>query len=187
MIDSELGEIPEGWRVGKYSDLVDVITGKGINKDNLKDDGKFQVLGANGEIGKTNNYLFDEDLILTGRVGTLGTIYFSKGKVWISDNVLISKPIIDRNYYFAYQTLKRIDFRSLNRGSTQPLVTQTDLKNVDVTLPTDEVLTAWNGLAVWLFGKRFRNNYQIQTLTSLRNTLLSKLMKGEVRVKGFNN
>lgn len=187
MIDSKLGEIPEEWRVGKYSDLVDVITGKGIKKQDLNSKGQYQVLGANGEIGKTNKYLFDEDLILTGRVGTLGTIYFSRDKVWISDNVLISKPLEKINYYYAYFQLKRINFESLNRGSTQPLITQTDLKNVEIIIPSNVIFIKWHDLSSSLFNKVFNNNSQIQTLSKIRDILLPKLMRGEIRVKGFKN
>lgn len=182
MIDSELGKIPDGWRVGKYSDLVDVVTGKGIKRENLRNDGLYQVLGANGEIGKTNEYLFDEDLILTGRVGTLGTIFFSKGKVWISDNVLISKPLTKENYYFAYFQLNRIDLKNMNRGSTQPLITQTDLKNVTIIIPSEKILESWDVIVSTIFSKVFNGNSQVNALSILRDSLLPKLMKGEIRV-----
>ena len=140
-------------------------------------------MGANGELGKTDNYLFDEDLILTGRVGTLGTVYISRGKAWISDNVLISKPLRAENFHFVYFNLKRFNFQSLNRGSTQPLITQTDLKNVELIIPKQEVLGTWHNMVSVLFNKIYNNNPQIQTLSKLRDTLLPKLMKGEVRVK----
>ncbi|MFQ3550269.1 MAG: restriction endonuclease subunit S, partial [Armatimonadota bacterium] len=182
MIDSELGPIPEGWRVGKYSDIVELTTGKGIHQSNLNINGLYPVKGANGNIGKTNEYLFDEELILTGRVGTLGTVYISRGKVWISDNVLISKPKRPDFLYFAYLHLKRINFDSLNRGSTQPLITQTDLNNVSIVIPQSNIFTKWSNLSNSLYDKYYINNSQIQTLSSLRDALLPKLMRGEVRV-----
>ncbi|ABC77916.1 restriction endonuclease subunit S [Syntrophus aciditrophicus] len=187
MIESALGKIPNNWRIGKYEDVVDVVTGKGMKKDNLRSNGLYKVLGANGEIGKTDEYLFDEDLILTGRVGTLGTIFISRGKVWISDNVLISKPKSDENCYFAYFQLRKLNLESLNRGSTQPLITQTDLKNVEIILPPKEILFDWHCMASSLFTKIFNNDFQINTLSKIRDTLLPKLMKGEIRVASFNN
>ncbi len=180
-------KLPKGWKIGKLGDLADITTGKGLDKSALKSNGLYQVLGANGEIGKTDEFLFDDDLILAGRVGTLGKIYLSKGKVWISDNVLISKPRIKESYYFVYFQLKRINFESLNRGSTQPLVTQTDLKNFEVILPEPKVLEKWYIITSSQFEKIFNNNFQIQTLSKLRDTLLPKLMRGEVRVAGFTN
>lgn len=174
--------LPKGWRVGKYSDIADVFTGKGIKKEYLQRNGLYRVLGANGEIGKTNEYLFDDDLILTGRVGTLGTVYISRGKIWISDNVLISKSKAYENFYFTYFCLKKLNFDNLNRGSTQPLITQTDLKNIDIIIPNREILEKWHLFCSNIFNKIFNNNSHLQTLSSLRDTLLPKMMKGEVRV-----
>lgn len=179
--------LPNGWRIGKYGELTDVTTGKGLKKEFIKAKGTYSVLGANGELGKTDNYLFDEDLILTGRVGTLGTVYISIGKAWISDNVLISKPLCAEKFYFVYFNLKRINFESLNRGSTQPLITQTDLKNVELIIPKQEVLGSWHNVVSSLFAKIYNNNSQIQTLSRLRDALLPKLMKGEIRVKDTDN
>jgi len=180
----ELGEIPEGWRVGLYEDIAKVSTGKGLKKEFISVEGKYLVLGANGILGKTDEYLFDDDLILTGRVGTLGTVHISHNKVWISDNVLISKANHKELFYFAYFTLKRFNFESLNRGSTQPLITQTDIKNVNVVIPNKDILRQYSITTDHIF-RKFRNNYdQIKTLTKLRDTLLPKLMSGQVRVKG---
>jgi type I restriction enzyme S subunit len=181
-VNSSTG-LPEEWRIGKYGELVDVTTGKGLKQEFIKEKGKYSVLGANGELGKTDNYLFDEDLILTGRVGTLGTIYISRGKTWISDNVLISKPLRPENFYFVYFNLKRFNFESLNRGSTQPLITQTDLKNVEIIIPQKGIIESWHNVVSSLFSKIYNNNTQIQPLSKLRDTLLSKLMKGEIRIK----
>ncbi|MFH0734686.1 MAG: restriction endonuclease subunit S [bacterium] len=183
MVQSELGEIPEGWSVGKYSSVAEVITGKGISAEKLKKDGAYEVYGANGVIGKTDEYLFDEEIIITGRVGTLGKIFLLYSKVWISDNVLISKPQRKEYYYFDYFLLKRINFHSLNVGSTQPLVTQTDLKNVVFVIPPIKILLKWDINITLLFSKISNNNAKISVLVQLRDNLLPKLMSGELRVK----
>jgi type I restriction enzyme S subunit len=183
MVDSELGKIPEGWRVGNYSELVLLSTGKGLKRDDLIGFGKYKVFGANGVIGKTNNYLFDEKLILTGRVGTLGTIHLVDNKIWISDNVIISKPLLEENYYFSYFTLKSFDLKSLNRGSTQPLITQTDLKKQKIILPRKSILGKFDEISKNIFDKKGINYIQIQSITKLRDTLLPQLMSGKVRVK----
>lgn len=182
MVDSELGEIPEGWRVGVYEEIVTVSTGKGLKKEFISAKGKHSVLGANGALGKTDEYLFDDDLILTGRVGTLGTVNISHDKVWISDNVLISKAKHKEHFYFAYFTLQRFNFEALNRGSTQPLITQTDLKNVDIVIPSEGTLNQSSDVFWSIFKKMDLANGQIQILSLLRDTLLPKLMSGQVRV-----
>ena len=98
-------------------------------------------------------------------------------------NVLILKPLKDIHFYFVYFLLKRIDFENLNVGSTQPLVTQTDLKNIEFELPNNDILDYF---ATWCesgFNKIEKNVSQIRTLSRLRDTLLPKLISGEVRVK----
>ncbi len=183
MVESELGDIPEGWGVGSYQDIVSVSTGKGCKKSDYVENGKYPILGANGVLGRTDEYLFDESLILTGRVGTLGTVYLYEGKNWISDNVLISKPSKPENYYYAYFTLLRFDFKSLNRGSTQPLITQTDLKNKIIILPENDVLKKFHKISCSLFHKINKNQKNILCLQKTRDLLLPKLMTGKIRVK----
>lgn len=70
--DIDPDNLPEGWKWGKYSDLVSIWTGKGLKRDELDEKGLYSVYGANGIIGKTNKYLVEKELLLTGRVGTLG-------------------------------------------------------------------------------------------------------------------
>jgi type I restriction enzyme S subunit len=106
----------------------------------------------------------------------------SNREVWISDNVLIIKPNEDRGFYVVYSLLKNMDFENLNVGSTQPLVTQTDLKNIEIELPGNDIQDYF---ATWCesgFNKIEKNVGQIRTLSRLRDTLLPKLMSGEVRV-----
>ena len=182
MVESELGEIPKGWKIERYEDLVTVSTGKGLKRDEFIENGEFPVIGANGELGRTNNYLFDEKLILTGRVGTLGTVYLIRNKVWISDNVLISKPISEEKYYYAYFTIRTFDFKSMNRGSTQPLITQTDLKNKIIIVPDTKTLSRFHSICLNLFEKIYQNESQIVRLSQIRDSLLPRLMSGKIRV-----
>ena len=175
--DGELVEgLPKGWRMGRLEDLTDIKTGKGLKRSEFKIDGKYSVIGANGEIGKTDNFLFDDKFILTGRVGTLGTINISYGKHWYSDNVLIMKPF--NYFYYTYFLLKMIDMKSLNRGSTQPLITQTDLKNYVSILPNAKLSSLFEEISFNIFEKIFSNIDQVRTLTHLRDALLPKLMSG---------
>ena len=176
-------EADPGWKKGKLGDIVSVSTGKGLKRIEYNENGLYPVIGANGEIGRTDKYLTNEKLILTGRVGTLGEIFISNREVWISDNVLIIKPNEDRFFYAVYFLLKNMDFENLNVGSTQPLVTQTDFKNIEIELPGNDILDYF---ATWCesgFNKIEKNVSQIRTISRLRDTLLPKLMSGEVRVR----
>ena len=176
-------EAKEEWEIGTFNDLVEVSSGKSLKRELFDDTGKYEVLGANGKIGKTNEWLFEEKLIYTGRVGTLGKVFLidEVKKVWLSDNTLIIKP--KRYFYFIYFLMIEFNFEEFNVGSTQPLIRQSDLKNIEILLPNDKLILKFEEQAKDIFIKINKNKKQIQTLENLRDTLLPKLLSGEVRMK----
>lgn len=178
-------ELPEGWKVGVYGDLVDLSSGKGVKKKEYIENGKYEIIGANGIIGRLNKFLVEERVIVTGRVGTLGTVFILNHPCWISDNVLISKPLMDNSFYFSYFKLKSFNFSSLNTGSTQPLITQGDLKSIEIIIPNKSFLKEFEKVSTSFFEKIKNNNLAIQSLTKTRDTLLPKLMSGQVRVNNL--
>ena len=182
MVASELGDIPEGWRVTKLEDLTKITTGKGLKKEEFKNDGTYPVLGANGEMGRTDKFLTEEESILTGRMGTLGIVNINYSKAWISDNVIIFNPTTNF-FYYIYFCLRNTNLKNLNRGSTQPLITQGDLKMIDFLNPDINLVNNFHILSRKLFNKKRLNEEQIQTLTKIRDSLLPKLMSGQIRVK----
>lgn len=175
-------ELPSGWKIGKYDDLVYLSSGKGVKKINYKENGRYKIFGANGTIGHYDKYLIDENIIVTGRVGTLGNVFIIKEPIWISDNVLISRIKNESTFYYTYFTLKGFNFKSLNTGSTQPLITQTDLKRVPVILPTKSKLSEFENFSEPYFEKIECNSKHILTLINTRDTLLPNLMSGKIRV-----
>ena len=102
-------------------------------------------------------------------------------KVWLSDNTLVVKP--KKYFYFIYFLMIDFQLENLNVGSTQPLVRQSDLKNIEILLPNDEIVLRFEQQSKDIFKKINQNKKQIQTIENLRDTLLSNLLSGEVRVK----
>ena len=130
-------EALEDWEEVPLSTLFEISSGKGLSKENFLDDGIYRVLGANGIIGRTDNYNFFEKLIYTGRVGTLGNIFIINTEpVWLSDNTLVMRNI--KYFYFTYFTLKNSNLKDYNAGSTQPLLRQSDLKEIPYLQPPVE-------------------------------------------------
>ncbi len=175
-------EAKEEWEVVKMESLISIGSGKGLKKESFIENGLYPILGANGEIGRTNEFLFDEKLIYTGRVGTLGNIFrIENEKVWLSDNTLIIKPV--EYFNFIYLILKTFRLEDYNVGSTQPLIRQSDVKEIEVALPSKDKLIEFESLTDKIFQKIKSNQTQIRTLTAMRDTVLPKLMSGEVRVE----
>ena len=176
--------LPEGWEEVSLGEIIEISSGKSIEKGKLKEKGLYPVLGANGEIGRTDDWLYEGELIYTGRVGTLGNVFivFRNEKVWLTDNTLVIKPNKNEYFYFVYFTLKNAKLDEYNSGSTQPLIRQSDIKKIEIFLPKINFLKDFEVISRNLFTKIQFNTSQIQTLEKLRDTLLPKLMSGEVRI-----
>jgi len=127
--------------------------------------------------------LFNEPLLLTGRVGTLGSVFRITGPCWPSDNTLVvfANRAADLEYLF-FQ-LRLIDLASLNRGSTQPLLTQRDLKTQPLLLPAPRVLDHFSRITDKLYHRIDEAEQESGTLASLRDALLPTLISGELRLK----
>jgi type I restriction enzyme S subunit len=166
---------------GVLGDVANITSGKRppYKKAEYSDEAKIPLVGASSIIGYTNTVLYDEKILVTGRVGTHGIIQRYSRPCWASDNTLVIKS----NFYeFVYQQLCKVDFRNMNRGSTQPLITQTDLKNVLIFLPDDEELREFEEIAGSLMERYEGNIRENENLATLRDTLLPRLMSGELSV-----
>lgn len=181
MIESDLGLIPKGWEVGKFIDLIEITSGKrpGKRSDLAMEDCKYPLVGASSIMGYTDDFNFEEKILVIGRVGTHGVVQRFNNKVWASDNTLVIKS---DNYEFAYQILNQIDYKAINRGSTQPLITQTDIKNYTLIIPTEGYLNKFELLVGSLFEIHSNHCIENSKLTEIRDSLLPKLMSGEIRV-----
>lgn len=171
--------MPDNWRQGILGEIASVNSGKRPlfrQTTNLAGAG-IPLIGASSIMGFTNTTLYNERILITGRVGTHGIIQRYLRPCWPSDNTLVIKS---EYYEFAYQQLCGVDFRNMNRGSTQPLITQTDLKNVPIILPTETVLSEFEELIGTLMEKHESNCLEIEHLTETRDSLLPRLMSGEL-------
>lgn len=132
--------------------------------------GTYPLVGAGGIMNYINDYNFDEQIIITGRVGTHGVIQRFFSKCWASDNTLVIKS----NYYeFSYHFLKTVDWDLLNRGSTQPLVTQTDIKNLPLYLPDISELTAFEATAEKIMKHQRVLLKEIESLNQLKDMIIT--------------
>jgi len=176
----ESGEkLPEGWRKGKFEQLAKVTSGKRPSeiKDIATDVFKIPLLGASSIVGYVKDYLYNEPLLITGRVGTHGVIQKVHYPCWPSDNTLV---IQSKYLEFVYQTMKNIDFASLNRGSTQSLITQGDINNIEIIIPDDAILENFEKV-IAPFAEMMRNSIRNNFwLSQIRDSLLPRLMSGKI-------
>lgn len=171
-IDKE--NLPEGWRMGTLGEIADINSGKTcIDKSEVKDETfQYPVAGASGIIGFSSTYNYDEKLMTTGRVGTLGVVNRYNQKMYMADNVLI---IRSNHYEYCYQILKSLDYSEITKGGVQSLITQTDLKDYSILLPSQETLSAFEEQSGMLFSSVETRKREIEKLTELQSLLLAKM------------
>lgn len=175
------GVLPNDWIGTTLGSIVDITSGKRPFERSLEKSQEFSIplVGAASIMGFTNAVLYNEKILVTGRVGTHGVIQRFSNECWTSDNTLVIKSPY---YEFVYQVLHNIDYSNMNRGSTQPLITQSDLKKVPIFLPTTNILDKFESIAGVLMAKYEKNVSENDKLVTLRDTLLPKLMSGEIDV-----
>ena len=179
------GICPDDWKEAILGDIAEIASGKRppMKQNDKTDDVCIPLVGAASIMGYTNDVLYDSKILVTGRVGTHGVVQRFNQACWPSDNTLV---ITTDRYEFVNQILVGVDYKSMNRGSTQPLITQGDLKKMEIILPNDAILDEFENLAGGLMNQYEKNVKENANLSELRDTLLPKLMLGELDVSKIN-
>ena len=182
--DSELGKIPKGWTNDVLENIANITSGKRpmFVSQNPSSETNIPIYGGGGIMGYVHNALFSNPLIMTGRVGTIGKIFRITDPCWLSDNTLVILPKHQYFFEFIFLLMNKIDYFTFNRGSSQPLITQTDLKNIKIILPDNKSLKKFHENTFAMFSLIDNNINRIHNLSKLRDTLLPKLMSGEIQI-----
>lgn len=102
-------------------------------KKKPKCSGKYPVYGGNGVFGEVDKFN-NENVIIIGRVGAYcGSVSYCSGKCWVSDNAISAKCVDEESdiVYF-YYLLQNLNLNKLRIGTSQPLLTQTILKDLNI-------------------------------------------------------
>ncbi len=177
--ESELGSVPKGWRVGKVEHLLELAYGKAL-KASDRVAGPIPVYGSGGVTGCHNEALVDEPSIVIGRKGTVGSLYWEDRPFFPIDTVFYVKTKVPLTYCF-YQ-LQRLGLDGMNTDGAVPGLNRNNVYRLPIVLPPHEVLAGFDGIVSALRHKIFGNSEQIRTLTTLRDTLLPRLISGQLRL-----
>ena len=122
-----IGEIPKDWSISRVKNHFAIRSGDPPVK---KESGKYEVIGANGCIGVTDDFNITEKHITIGRVGAAGAINITPKKAFVSDNALILEFNNDFIFNYAFYLFKSLNWDSLINKNAQPLITASQVKNL---------------------------------------------------------
>lgn len=211
MVESELGEIPEGWRVGILSNIADITIGRtpprkesqwfttdknDIKWVSIKDMGDSGMFISNTSECLTKKAVEKFRVPVIPKNTTILSFKLTVGRVAITTENMISNEAIAHirlkedydSFRFSYLLLKRYNYDRL--GSTSSIATAVNsnsIKNMEILIPSPDIITQFDSCSSSIFNKIRLNTEEIQTLTQLRDTLLPKLMSGELRVNTSGN
>lgn len=179
-VESEMGMIPEGWEECKLSDVLEIKYGKDHKE---LDDGNIPVYGSGGIMRYADSLLYDKESILIPRKGTLTNLFYIDEPFWTVDTIFWSKINTEKvSGKFLFSFLKTIDLSNLNVGSAVPSLTTKVLNEIKISIPTIDEQKEFNQYADAAWEKMKSNSKQIKTLEEMRDTLLPKLLSGEIDV-----
>ena len=130
-------ERPNGWSISTLGAECDLYQPKTISRKKMKTDGEFEVYGANGVIGRFDQFNHEEAEVLLSCRGNCGTVNVSKPRSWINGNAMVCKPKtgqLSKNYlrYF----LESVNFATVITGTAQQQITREPLAKVEITFPS---------------------------------------------------
>jgi type I restriction enzyme S subunit len=179
MVDSELGEIPEGWKVVRLSTLLTIKYGK--DHKHLSD-GIFPLYGSGGIMRYVEKPLYQNSSILIPRKGTLSNLFYLDEPFWSVDTMFyteIHNPIYGK---YLFHCIKELDIASMNVGSAVPSMTTKVLNELMVINPDNSILSKFDEIISSFYETLKYNHQEVKELTNLRDTLLPKLISGELEI-----
>ena len=179
--DSALGKIPKGWRVGKLEDLIVLQRGFDLPKTD-RTPGKYPVLAASGASGTHSEYKVKGPGVTTGRSGVLGRVFFVHEDFWPLNTSLWIKEFRSSRPIHAYHLLQDLNFEVFNAGSAVPTLNRNHVHGLPVIDAPLAVVEKFEEIAP-IFRQSKANEEQSNSITSIRDVLLPKLLSGEIRVQ----
>ena len=185
-------DLPDGWRIGTVGEIIEIHDSKRIplsGADRMKMEKKiYPYYGAASLMDYVDNYIFDGKFLLLGEDGTVvddagyPILQYVWGQFWVNNHAHILTGRLGFNVESLYMLFKQTPVKSIVTGAVQPKISQANLRSVQVVIPPERNLKEYNDLVEPLFSLLRANEEECKSLAALRDTLLPKLMSGEIDV-----
>ena len=189
------GEMPPDWQLGTVSEIIELHDSKRIplsSRERANLTKIYPYYGATSVMDYVDRYLFDGIYLLLGEDGTVvddkgfPILQYVEGKFWVNNHA----HIITGKNGFTVETLYLLfsltNVRSIVTGAVQPKISQANLNNVSVVIPSKAELSTFNSIVQPIFSQIRNLRAESDRLTSTRDILLPRLMSGEIDVSAVH-
>jgi len=184
--DSELGGIPKGWKASRLGEVLELKRGYDLPSVQRRP-GTVPIVSSSGFSGTHDEEKAQAPGIVTGRYGTIGTVFFVRENFWPLNTTLYVRDFKGTNALFAYHLLQSVDFEKFSDKGAVPGINRNHLHEERVVSPPPAVQDRFGKLAGTWFDRKANSEKQAATLSCMREALLPKLISGELRVPSLRN
>jgi len=194
--ESELGLVPRGWSYVSLREVVSIFDSKRVplsGQDRAKRQGSYPYYGAAALMDSVDDYLFDGVYLLMGEDGSVvdaqgyPIIQYVWGKIWVNNHahVLQGKNGVSTEHVML--SLRRTNIQPYVTGAVQAKLSQSNMWRIMFMMPSQDVSEAFGSMIEPLYTRLRQNSEQAQTLATLRDTLLPRLISGQLRLPEAEN
>ena len=170
------------WPLGHLSDLITVRYGKDHKK---LDDGPFPVYGSGGVMRYVERPIYEKESVLIPRKGTLNNVMYVNEPFWSVDTMFFTEMKLPDVAKFVFHFIKSKDLASLNAGSAVPSMTTDILNAMELYVPDTETLKRFESVVGPMYRAIQHNTAESKKLAAVRDSLLPRLMSGELDVSNL--
>ena len=171
------------WQLGRLSDLITVRYGKDHKK---LADGIYPVYGSGGIMRYVEKPLYDKESVLIPRKGTLNNVMYVNKPFWSVDTMFFTEMKLPNVAKFVFHFVKSKDLASLNAGSAVPSMTTDILNAIELPIPDADTFYKFENIVAPLYKAMQQNTQESSKLAELRDSLLPRLMSGELDVSSID-
>ena len=190
-VESDLGLIPEGWSVGNLLDVAELYDSKrkplsGMQRSAMKK--IYPYYGATSIMDYVDNYIFDGIYLLMGEDGSVVTddgypfLQYVSGKFWPNNHAHVMQGKNGYSTEMLHCFLLKKNISEIVTGAVQAKISQGNMKKISLVIAPNEVLNEFAPVIDRMYSKMRAIHFENQQLETIRDTLVPKLMSGELKI-----
>ena len=189
------GKMPDDWKIGAVDDIIELFDAQRIplssnQRENMEK--IYPYYGATSLMDYVDNYIFDGKYLLLGEDGPViddkgfPILQYVWGKFWVNNHAHILQGKNGFNVESLYLFFKNKNIKGIVTGAVQPKINQANLRALPATIPSKTIMDKFNYTIKPLFDLIRKNREENIRLSAIRDTLLPKLMSGEIDVSNVD-
>ena len=182
LITIDQQDVPRGWPLRPLGELIELSYGKPLRKDK-RIPGDFPVFGSGGSASSHVEPLVQHPTVVVGRKGTVGSIHWAPHGCWPIDTTFYVASTDGLPMTYIYRLLQHLPLSEMNTDAAVPGLNRSNAYRLGVPFAGVSLASRFADIADQLQMRIDANGDQTSVLTSLRDTLLPKLVSGEIRVQ----